>query len=237
MIANSFGVNMNHYVHQISLNTDTEINIGVLYIPGCSFKMHFENLDNSIKAYEYYENGELKTSGVSIYDILMLRKWDYVTLQQVSSDSGKYDTYFPYIDSVIEYVRKYIFDFKFVFHETWAYKEDTWHPSFIDYNSDACLMLSKIKEVYSRLKEKYSFEIIRSGEVIALLKEKTNYNYYQDDGYHLNDLGEYAVGLGLVHKVLGLEKVNKLHVPNGLNETELKEIETIISSEYKLLSK
>ena len=229
MIANSFGVNINHYVHQIAEKLGKKINIGILYIPGCSLKTHCDNLSGSKKVYEYFENGISTKEQISILDGIKRRKWNYISLQQFSGESGIYDSYFPYIDQLIKYVNDNCSDFDFLLHETWAYKSTTSHPWFQKYNKNAAEMALFINNVYINLHQKYGFKIIKSGEVIQYLVDKTDYDFYQEDGFHLNDLGEYAVGLNLVHMLLNISNFSNLYIPTELEDDKCRDIEKLLN--------
>ena len=107
MIGNSFSVDVAHYTHQLSLGSDVEIELGVLYVGGCSLEQHSNFIKEGASPYEWFVNGVSTGRYISLKDALEMQKWDYITLQQVSVYSGLKDTFYPYINEVIEYVRKY----------------------------------------------------------------------------------------------------------------------------------
>ena len=56
-VGNSFAVDASTYVHQIAKHLGLDINIHVLYIPGCPINLHWKNFNTKDKAYEFYING------------------------------------------------------------------------------------------------------------------------------------------------------------------------------------
>ena len=51
--------------------------------------------------------------------------WDVVTIQQVSGKSPYYETYQPYLNKIVEYVRLCVPKAKIAIHQTWAYEQDS----------------------------------------------------------------------------------------------------------------
>ncbi len=50
-------------------------------------------------------NGNSTGFYVSLKEALLNRDWDVITVQQVRSQSPDYDTYQPYLDKLVEYIR------------------------------------------------------------------------------------------------------------------------------------
>ena len=67
---------------------------------------------------------------VTSKEMLQAEKWDIVTLQQVSGNSGRYETYHPYLKLMSEFVRNCAPSAKQYIHETWAYEIDAQHGAF-----------------------------------------------------------------------------------------------------------
>lgn len=175
----------------LQLLTD-KIKVRNLYIGGCSLDMHAANIENDAAKYEFQENGEkMQNALVSIKEALTCDKWDYITVQQVSGRSGIFDSFYPYLDKLLEYIRKYS-DAEIVLHETWSYETDSAHPDFAAYNSDREQMAQAIKETYERVAAKENLRIIRVGEAVQNLRAKPSFDYKNGglslnrDGFHLS---------------------------------------------------
>lgn len=163
-----------------------------LYIGGCSLDMHAANIENDAAKYELQENGEkMQNALVSIKEVLTSDKWDYITVQQVSGRSGVYESFYPYLGELLDYVRKYS-DAEIVLHETWSYEIGSGHPDFAIYNSDREQMAQAIKETYEKVSAKENLRIIRVGEAVWNLRAKPSFDYENGglsltrDGFHLS---------------------------------------------------
>lgn len=163
-----------------------------LYIGGCSLDMHAANIENDAAKYELQENGEkMQNALVSVKEALTSDKWDYITVQQVSGRSGVYESFYPYLGELLDYVRKYS-DAEIVLHETWSYEIGSGHPDFAIYNSDREQMAQAIKETYEKVSAKENLRIIRVGEAVRKLRAKPSFDYENGglsltrDGFHLS---------------------------------------------------
>ena len=163
-----------------------------LYIGGCSLDMHAANIENDAAKYELQENGEkMQNALVGVKEALISDKWDYITVQQVSGRSGVYESFYPYLGELLDYVRKYS-DAEIVLHETWSYEIGSGHPDFAIYNSDREQMAQAIKETYEKVSAKENLRIIRVGEVVQNLRAKPSFDYKNGglsltrDGFHLS---------------------------------------------------
>lgn len=163
-----------------------------LYIGGCSLDMHAANIENDAAKYELQENGEkMQNALVSIKEALTSDKWDYITVQQVSGRSGVYESFYPYLGELLDYVRKYS-DAEIVLHETWSYEIGSGHPDFAIYNSDREQMAQAIKETYEKVSAKENLRIIRVGEAVRNLRAKPSFDNENGglsltrDGFHLS---------------------------------------------------
>lgn len=163
-----------------------------LYIGGCSLDMHAANIENDAAKYELQEHGEkMQNALVGVKEALISDKWDYITVQQVSGRSGVYESFYPYLGELLDYVRKYS-DAEIVLHETWSYEIGSGHPDFAIYNSDREQMARAIKETYEKVSAKENLRIIRVGEAVQNLRAKPSFDYKNGglsltrDGFHLS---------------------------------------------------
>lgn len=122
-IGNSFSQDATRYLHQIAEAAGAQMKVVNLYIGGCSLRRHYNNILEDAKCYEMEFNGAGTGFLVSIKEALLSEEWDVVTMQQVSSQSGDYETYQPYLTALSEYVRTYAPKAKQMLHQTWAYEQ------------------------------------------------------------------------------------------------------------------
>lgn len=197
-IGNSFSQDATRYLHQIS---NDEIFVRNLYIGGCSLETHMNNIKENNAYYEYQKNGR-KLKMISINDALKKKRWDYVTIQQVSQFSGVESTYEPYIGFIIDFIKAECPSVKIVFHRTWAYDPASTHGGFVTYNNDTEYMYKRIMEATDNIAKKYSLPIIDNATAIQRARALDEFDTSKGgvsinrDGFHLSlDYGRYLAGL------------------------------------------
>ena len=122
-IGNSFSQDAHKYLHGIAKKEGVNLKVVNLYIGGCSLRTHYINMLEDISAYNYEYNGEFVGIKTSIKQALLSDDWDVVTLQQASPCSFRVESYFPYIESLADNVKKYCPNSKIYIHQTWAYED------------------------------------------------------------------------------------------------------------------
>ena len=235
-IGNSFSANATRYIREISQG---ELFVRNLYIGGCSLETHARNIENDIPAYEYQVDAKALAM-TSIKSALLCEDWDVVSVQQVSSLSGIYDSYFPYIDTVIAEVRKYRPNARIVFHRTWPYNYSSTHPEYANYNNDTDLMERMIDNTAKQIAEKYGFDIIPSG--VAVYKgfntpefdiRRGGETLTAPDTFHLSaEYGKYLAGLVLYRFFTGKSATRVTFFPDGCNENLIKKLQEIADSAF-----
>ena len=129
-------------------------------------------------------------------DALLNRDWDVITVQQVSQQSPDYDTYQPYLDGLVEYVRRLAPKAKIVIHQTWAYEQDSKRLNEELGYSDYKQMLSDVTNAYQTAAQRIGADgIIPSGEVFDAMLESGIEKIHRDTFHASLGLGRYALGL------------------------------------------
>ncbi|MBQ2768884.1 MAG: DUF4886 domain-containing protein [Clostridia bacterium] len=122
-IGNSFSQDAQRYLHRIAKKDGLELTTANLCIGGCSLRTHYLNMLNENVAYDFEFNGETTFIKVSLKQALEGTEWDVITLQQASAFSADAETYLPYIEELVQYIKKYAPRSKIFVHETWAYED------------------------------------------------------------------------------------------------------------------
>lgn len=230
MIGNSFSVDAGRYTHQLSLGSEVEIELGVLYVGGCSLESHAKFIKEGSSPYEWFVNGESTGRYISLKDALEMKKWDYITLQQVSCFSGLKDTFYPYINEVIAYVKKFQKEAILVLHKTWPYENGFDNTNFEPYKYDRETMYQCINEVYDFVSKDLNINIIiRSGDVIEKAIEKYGEHFHKD-GFHLNEEGRYLAALGFVHTFNNNKPIKDLYIPDGFDKKTCHGYDSFVTS-------
>ena len=219
-IGNSFSEDAHQYLCKIikSIGHYDEVITGSLTIGGCELQRHYNNAKNNTAAYAYRKevyrkgsNSEVTSSPTkrTIMSALVEEDWDYVTLQQVSQDSGRPET-IPYnqLEALSEYVRapinnKYL---KVAWHSTWAYQANSGHGGFANYDRHQMTMYHAIMDVAQEV-------IIPSGQFeliiptgTAVQNARTSYvgDTLTRDGFHMSyDRGRFLVALAFYKGLTG----------------------------------
>lgn len=217
-IGNSFSQDATRYIQDISRG---ELFVRNLYIGGCSLAMHAENIKENRASYDF-ETDAVATRKISIKEALSLERWDVISIQQVSGDSGRIDTYEPYMGYVVNYLRENAPDARLVFHRTWSYEAGSTHPHFPLYGSDRDKMFAAIVEASTAMADKYGLEIIPSGDAVQAARKIPDFDVTRGgvslhrDGFHLSlDYGRYLAGLVLYRFFTGKRAETVKYIPEN----------------------
>ena len=195
---------------------------------------HANNLSESAAAYEYQKNGErILEHGlhVSANGIFRSVDWDVITVQQVSGKSGLYDSFDPYLSTVLHYIRTLCPTAKIVWHQTWAYATDSTHPEFANYERDQTKMFSMIEEASHRIAKENGLGLIESGRAIQLLRKELEPDGtdFCRDGFHLSfDCGRYAAAY-VWARYFGC-KVDPFYLPRGAKQARIEQIRACLDA-------
>jgi len=200
-----------------------------LYIGGCSLECHASNLTENVAAYSLQKDGIGTSSDlVSANEVFTSEAWDVITVQQVSGKSGLYDSHYPYLTTVLEYIRKLCPTAKIVWNQTWAYATYSSHGDFPNYDCDQSKMFSMIAKTSHRVADENGLDVIEVGHSIQALREKLPPDGTElcRDGFHLSlDYGRYAAAY--VWAKFFCLPVND-YCPDGTDAERIAEIRKIL---------
>ncbi len=195
-IGNSFSQDAQRYLHRIAKADGFSLNTFNLYIGGCPLSLHYRNMLSEQRAYTLEMNGKSTGFKVSLHEALLNRDWDVVTVQQVSNQSPCYETYQPYLDKIVEYVRLCVPKAKIAIHQTWAYEQNSHRLNVeLGYNNHID-MFADIDSAYEKAFKAVNADlIIPSGEVFQKLIASGIKKVHRDTFHASLGLGRYALGL------------------------------------------
>lgn len=136
-----------------------EVEIHNLYYGGCSLAQHADFLMRDTAAYSHRicsnqspslhgrdgEGFRLIKDTISLRQALRDGKYDYISLQQASHDSGIRASYEPWLSMLIDTVRAYQPEARICWMQTWAYSRDAKHPAYPRYHNDQQEMWDSIQ--------------------------------------------------------------------------------------------
>ena len=108
-IGNSFSADAHVYLNVLAKQRGIDLETVNAAIGGCSLQMHWNNIVNKSVNFLHNINGgeEWQKELVSVEQILKSEPFDVITLQQASHLSAHYETYTPYLENLLEYIKKY----------------------------------------------------------------------------------------------------------------------------------
>ena len=221
-IGNSFSQDATRYLHQIAKSDGCDLTVVNLYIGGCPLSLHYKNMLSDKKAYSLEFNGSSTGFNVSMDEALLSRDWDYITLQQVSNLSNRFESYQPYLTEISKHIKTYSPKAVQLIHETWAYEENSdrlcrelGYKKQID-------MYNDIHAAYKAAAESVGAKfIIPSGSLFQLLIQNNITHIHRDTFHASYGLGRYALGLLWYAMLTG----------NDVRENSFSEFDEVVSDE------
>lgn len=192
-IGNSFSEDaVEQYLHELASAGGRAMVIGNLYIGGAPLSLHWENAQGDRPAYSYRKIGvdgqKTTRPDISLREALRDEPWDYVSLQQASPFSGRFESYLEPLPSLHRYIdsvsaRKV----RHIWHQTWAYAPTSNHEGFAYYNRDQHKMYRAIMDASSRIKKLVRIDLlVPCGTAIQNARTTFLGDDLTRDGYHLD---------------------------------------------------
>jgi hypothetical protein len=184
-IGNSFATDSAFYLDDMARAGGVKMDICRMNLGGHSLEQHA----SYINAYEvnpsdprgspYRNPFDSKGPKISLRQALEKDKWQYVTIQQVSTKSYFPETYEPFAKTVIDYVRKYAPQAEILILETWSYRQD--HPFFKDGDLDQQSMYARLHAAYRDLGARHGLRIIPIGTAFQSARKVEPWKTFQSD--------------------------------------------------------
>ena len=202
--------------------------IGNMYIGGCSIERHVKNLRGDIADYRYRKidpQGTMQEiKGYTLEKALADEDWDYVSVQQSSPLSGQPESY-VLLPELVGFVSARIpEDAVMMFHQTWAYSEDSSHKAYVNYDRDQMKMYNAIVETVAAEVPKAGIGlVIPSGTAIQNARTSHLGTDLTRDGYHLSrPHGRYIASCTWLEAVFGINPVGNAYCPEGMTPKECR---------------
>lgn len=225
-IGNSFSQDaVEQYLYELAAVEGFKPVIGNMYIGGCSLERHVSNANNNSAAYEYRKIVDGKKTNklnVTLAEALADESWDYISLQQVSGNSGQYETYVTSLPELVNYVKSHSTnkDMKLMLHQTWAYATNSTHADFPKYDKDQVKMYNAIIDAVEKASKLVNIDIIIPSGA-AIQNGRTSYigDNFNRDGYHLElTYGRYTAACTWFEKIFNKTVVGNTYFPTTISE-------------------
>jgi hypothetical protein len=224
-IGNSFSEDSMTYLSEIANDYGmTNFIIGNMYIGGATLQTHYNSVVNLTTSHTYWKNENntwVNKGAKSLLIGVLDEDWDIITFQQASGSSGIADTYQPFLDFLISYVKeRKSSPTTFMWHQTWAYASTSNHSEFYKYESSQNYMYSAIVDtVISEIEHISDFRaIIPTGTAIQNVRTSKIGDNLTRDGFHLNNYGRYVAGLMWFRTITGFSIDNISYRPATVTE-------------------
>lgn len=162
--------------------------VGNVYAPGSYLAHHWNRAVGDKAEYRYFmrtEEGSVSLESQTLSQGVLDEKWSIISLQQASDLSGMYDTYFPYLPDLMEWIGERS-DAVIVFHQTWAYPANSTHDAFANYGKDQMTMYEAIVDAVSRATEACGIKtVIPVGTAVQNARTSRLGDTLNRDGLHL----------------------------------------------------
>lgn len=238
-IGNSFSEDaVETYFSELAEADSVEVVIGSLVIGGCSLERHWNNAVKNDSSYRYTKidwknNVRIIQEKQTLANGIIDEDWDYITFQQVSHDSGIYDSYFPYLKNLFEYVKSKAVnvDVKYAIHMTWAYDKEATHYGFVKYNNDQQKMYNAILEAIPCVAKNIGIEIIiPSGVAIQNFRALNSNSKLCRDGFHLSVLGQFIASCVWYEVLTGNSVIGNTFIPKGITPKQCREVQGAVQN-------
>ena len=224
-VGNSFSDDaMLQYLHGITAAGDDEIIIGIAYIGGSSLELHYNNSITKSPSYLYIkvvDGVKTERASTTLEYAIINEEWDYISFQQVSQNSGMYDTYFPYLTDLKTFAKGIATNpnVQFILHSTWAYAQSSTHSGFVNYGNNQMTMYNAIVDATKRAAATAGITlIIPAGTAIQNGRTSTLGDTFTRDGYHLElTYGRYTASCTWFEKLFEKTVVGNTFAP-GLTD-------------------
>src|SRR5690606_6674875 len=227
-IGNSFSQDaVEQYLHELTAAAGKTVIIGNMYIGGAPLSKHWSNAEGDKAAYSYRKIDASGTKTVckqnSILAVLADEQWDYISLQQASPLSGKFDSYIVpltalhrYLDSATAGKAKYIW------HQTWAYAANSTHKGFANYNHDQQTMYEAIMAASAKAQKLVPIDLlVPCGTAIQNARTSFIGDNLTRDGFHLDlHIGRFVAACTWFESLFGEEAPVARYRPEGVSEAQ-----------------
>lgn len=175
-VGNSFSEDATTYLPQIVKGSPVpcELILGKATIGGCDFARHLRHAGLHEANADDPEGKPYRNKTKSLKDMLQAEKWDFVTMQQVSTKSFRPETFRPDAKRLYDYIKRYAPQAEVVIHQTWAYRGD--EPRF---GTEFCASQQKMYEglcgAYTDIAKELGCRLIRSGDAMELARRSPDW--------------------------------------------------------------
>lgn len=182
MIGNSFSRDAAKYLLQITKDGNHQMELTRAEMAGSSLDQHLDsalvNQKDTLRGKPY--------AGKSLKQLLMMKKWDIVSIQQKSLISSDSTSYYPFAEQLYNFIKKYSPGAQVIVHETWPYRSDSndfGRLSGNKWSANQEEMYDNLRASYHLLAKKLDASIIPTGDAFYMVATDKKWKFIGDSTY------------------------------------------------------
>lgn len=227
-IGNSFSEDgIENYLYDLAKAENKKMVISNLYIAGASLELHLNNAKSDKASYSYrminLDGTKSITKNKRISQAISEEDWDYISVQQTSSQSGNYDLIMESLPVLVAYIEGLKQPkTKIIYHQTWAYQADSDHKGFANYNRSQKNMYQSIANATRKIdKSKLIAFTVPAGTAIQNARTSSIGDLYTRDGYHLQlDYGRFTAACTWYEMLFGQDVRKNSYKPKKVTDLQ-----------------
>lgn len=182
-VGNSFADNSTRYLEDFAKSAGRNVRLYKANLGAHSLQMHvgylraYDANAEDPKGSPYTGVANPATGAkpkLSLRQALELEKWDYVTIQQVSTLSYQANSYEPWASELIGYIHKYAPTAKVLGLETWTHREDSWMYQKL---TTMERMHAAIQKAYAELSGRHGIAILPVGDAFQAARATPEWTF------------------------------------------------------------
>lgn len=186
-VGNSFADNSTRYLEDFARSTGKKVRLYKANLGAHSLQMHvgylraYDANPEDPKGSPYAGVANPATNAkpkLSLRKALELEKWDYVTIQQVSTLSYQPASFEPWASELIGAIHKYAPTAKVLGLETWTHREDSWMYQKL---TTMERMHAAIQKAYAELSARHGIEILPVGDAFQAARATQEWKFQYPD--------------------------------------------------------
>ena len=186
-VGNSFADNSTRYLEDFAKSAGRKLRLYKANLGAHSLQMHVGYLraydanpeDPKGSPYTGVANPATDSKPkLSLRKALELEKWDYVTIQQVSTLSYQSASFEPWASELIGYIHRYAPTAKVLGLETWTHREDSWMYQKL---TTMERMHAAIQKAYAELSARHGIEILPVGDAFQAARGTPEWKFQYPD--------------------------------------------------------
>lgn len=227
-VGNSFAVDTLRHVPDIASSCGYQLELGCLYVGGCSISMHHAHAAADAPVYTYYTHPDhewISAPETRMRDALQSADWDCITIWPGTKDGSRHTDpeAYTHLPALVDYIKAYTRpEIPLAYNLTWVGEPDSTRPELVELGGDQLLLYRRIAEITRTYVTSLApfVCVAPMGTAIQNARSATVLPRLTRDGYHLSkDLGRYIAGLTFFGALTGCDIAAVTWAPEGVDET------------------